>query len=79
MAVLATLTIRLKRLLRQRSTLRRYNVTALRDQQVSDRFQLEVSIRFATLANDQPTSWETFRDTLQLKSLPVKFLELSLQ
>ena len=41
------------------------NVTALQDQQVSDRFQLEVSDCFATLANDQPTSWETFRDTLQ--------------
>ena len=41
------------------------NVIALRNEQVSDHFQLEVSNRFAALASDQPTSWETFRDTLQ--------------
>ena len=69
--MVATLTIHLKRSLRQRSTLRRYNVAALRDQQVSDCFQLEVSNRFATLANDQPTSWEIFRDTLQVSASQV--------
>ena len=64
MAVVATLTLRLKRLPRQRSSLRRFKVIALRDEQVRDHFQLEVSNRFAALTSDQPTSWETFRDTL---------------
>jgi len=63
--MVATLSLRLKHLSRQHSSLCRYNVTALRDEKVSDQCELEVSNRFAALASDQPTSWETFRDTLQ--------------
>ena len=49
MAVVATLTLRPKRLPRLRSSLRRFNVIALRDEQMSDHFHLEVSNRFAAL------------------------------
>ena len=64
-AVVATLDLRLKRLTKNSPVSTKFNVKALTDSSVSDRFALELHNRFTALDDNALSNWQTFWDSVQ--------------